>query len=577
MSYMNFSRANCKNCYKCLRSCPVKAIKFKNEQAEIVEERCISCGHCLAICPQNARNTSSDLNIVKEAINDGKKVVGSIAPSFAGFFRGREGKLIAALKKLGFYKIGETAVGAEIVTELYKDYINKNNLENYITTCCPSANYLIEKYFPKLIPFVIPVVTPMTAHGKVLKSTYGQDIFTVFIGPCGAKKVEADSYEGEVRPIDAVLTYEEIQKWIEEENILIDELEEESVSSVAFKTGRGYPMNGGIIKAVGELPVLNNFDKISVSGTEECIELLNSIQNGDLKEVLVEISACKGSCIGGPNRIRDRKEYFERLKGVREYISKREAGIKENKEIVDNLEDIDFHTNFKDKSIKNITPSEEEIKKLMKSMGKYSIEDELNCGVCGYDTCREKAKAIYNGMAESTMCLHYMRSKAENITNVIFENTATCVILLDGELRIKEINPAGEEIFLVKGNGVKDKPISMLMGDEDFRYVKETGERIIGKKIAVPQYNAVFIENIVYLPKQDIIMASMVNIMQEERNKEELIKVKENTLNAAQEVIDKQMRVAQEIASLLGETTAETKIILSKLKKVVEGEQGEIR
>ncbi|WP_027625074.1 [Fe-Fe] hydrogenase large subunit C-terminal domain-containing protein [Clostridium lundense] len=577
MSHMNFSRANCKNCYKCLRSCPVKAIKFKNEQAEIVEERCISCGHCLAICPQNARNITSDLDLVRNAVRDGKRVVGSIAPSFAGFFRGREGKLIAALKKMGFYDVEETAVGAEVVTELYKDYINENKLENYITTCCPSANYLIEKYFPKLIPYIIPIVSPMIAHGKILKDIYQNDSFTVFIGPCAAKKVEADSYSEDPRPIDAVLTYEEIQKWIEEENINIDELEEDSVSSMAFKTGRGYPIHGGIIKAVGDLPALTNFDKLSVSGMEECIELLNSIEQGNLNKVLVEISACKGSCIGGPNRIRDRKEYFERMTWVKKYIEKKEMHIKENEKIIDTPKGIDFYANFKDKSILNENPSDEEVEKIMKSMGKYSVEDELNCGVCGYDTCKEKAKAIYNGMAEPTMCLHYMRSKAENITNVIFENTATCIILLDGNLKIKEINPAGEEVFLVKGNNVKDKPISILMGDEDFRYVIETGKRIIGKKIAVPQYNAVFIENIVYLPKQDVIMASMVNIMQEEKNREELIKVKENTLNAAQEVIDKQMRVAQEIASLLGETTAETKIILSKLKKVVEGEEGEIR
>ena len=301
------------------------------------------------------------------------------------------------------------------------------------------------------------------------------------------------------------------------------------------------------------------------------------MEKGNLKQVLVEISACKGSCIGGPNRIRDRKEYFERLRGVKDYIEKRESYLKKNKEIIDIPENIDFHTEFKDKGILNNKPSEEELEKIMRTMGKYSSEDELNCGVCGYDTCREKAKAIYNGMAEVTMCLHYMRSKAENITNVIFENTVTCIILLDGDLRIKEINPAGEEIFLVQGNNLKDKPISVLMGDEDFRYVRETEKSIIGKKIAIPQYNVVFIENIVYLPKQDIIMASMVNIMKEEKNKEELIKVKENTLNAAQEVINKQMRVAQEIASLLGETTAETKIILSKLKKVVEGEEGEIR
>lgn len=576
MSHMNFSRANCKNCYKCLRSCPVKAIRFKNEQAEIVEERCISCGHCLAICPQNARNIVSDLEKVKNAIQNGEKVIVSIAPSFAGFFKGREGKIIHALKKIGFHDVNETAFGAEVVTELYKDYINKNCRENYITTCCPSANYLIEKYFPKLISYMIPIVTPMTAHGKILKSIY-KNSFIVFIGPCGAKKVESDSYNEEERPIDVVLTYEEIEKWIVDEGIGIDKLKEEKINGMAFDIGRGYPIHGGIIKAVGNLEKIKHYHKLSVSGIEDCIELFTSIEKGELKNLLVEVSACKGSCIGGPNRIRDRKDYFERLNAVEDYIKKRETNSKENIDIVSTPENMDFTTEFIDKSFYNHNPSMEEIENIMKSMGKYSAEDELNCGVCGYDTCREKAKAVYNGMAETTMCLHYMRSKAENITNVIFENTVTCIILLDGNLRIKEINPAGEEIFSVDANNIKDKPITSLMADEDFRYVRKTGKSIIGKKIALPQYNVVFIENIAYLPKQDIIMASMVNIMEEEKNKKELIKVKENTLNAAQEVIEKQMRVAQEIASLLGETTAETKMILTKLKKVVEGEEGEIR
>ena len=218
MSNINFSKADCKNCYKCLRSCPVKAIKFENEQATIDEQRCIECGHCLTICPQNAREIKSDLDAVKKAINCGKKVIASLAPSFAGFFDVQQGKVVSALSQLGFSIIEETAVGAEIVSELYNEYIKGNKQDVYITTSCPSANYLVEKYFKEIIPYLIPTVSPMIAHGKLLKEKFGQDSFVVFIGPCLAKKSEFDSYSKD-NIIDAVLTFDELNSWITESGI----------------------------------------------------------------------------------------------------------------------------------------------------------------------------------------------------------------------------------------------------------------------------------------------------------------------------------------------------------------------
>ncbi|GAA0725562.1 [Fe-Fe] hydrogenase large subunit C-terminal domain-containing protein [Clostridium malenominatum] len=573
MSYMNFSRANCKNCYKCLRYCPVKAIKFENEQAEIIEKRCINCGHCLVVCPQNARKVTSDLALVKEAIAKGKKVVGSIAPSFPGYFLGKEVGFISSLEKLGFYKVEETAIGAEVTTNLYKEYIKSHKRNSYITTCCPSANYLIEKYFPKLISQALPIVSPMIAHGKLIKKFYGEDCFTVFIGPCLTKIVEKEEYNGE-SPVNAVLTFEEINEWLEDEGIDLEKLNEKRKEEYFLDFGRNYPIHGGILNSIQNLEEVKDYEKISVDGIEECMELFEAMEKGEVENLLVEVSACKGSCIGGPSRI-VKDEYFKRLKGVKDYNKRLKE--KSLEKVTLNLQELNFTKVLKDKIVYNEEPYSEKLEEIMKTMGKYNIEDELNCGVCGYDTCRNKAKAIYNNMAEPTMCLNHMRSKAESISNLIFENTITCVILLDGDLNIKEINPAGERIFSVRRENIKDKPISILMGDEDFKYVKENNTSIIGKRIAIPQYNVVFMENIVYLPEQDLIMASMMNVIEEEKNRKELIKVKENTLNAAQEVIEKQMRVAQEIASLLGETTAETKIILSKLKKVVEGEEGEIR
>lgn len=575
MSFINFSKANCRNCYKCLRSCPVKAIKFKNEQAEIVEDRCIVCGHCLTVCPQNARKVESDVYKVKEALSSGKKVVASLAPSFIAYLDFiPEEKIIGVLKKLGFFAVEETAIGAEIVSELYRDYVNETNLDNLITTCCPSACNLIEKYFPSLVRYLIPVVSPMIAHGKVIKQFYGEDCFVVFFSPCVAKKLEASESENSV---DAVITFDELKDWIEEEKIDYNTIDNCTFDRKASKRGKGFPISGGAAAGIKDILDKKNMDLINVSSTEQCIAVFKSIEQCEIKNVCVEVNVCEGSCVGGPNMVNDKTGFYARQQRVKQYINNKKEVSSENEFKLKDIKDIDFSKEFIDKSIVHVEVNEDEIIKIMHEMGKFEPEDELNCGVCGYNTCREKAQAVLEGMAETNMCLNHMRTKAERLTNVIFENSPNVIIMLDKDMNVIEFNPNAEEIFVIKAEKIKGKPISILIDDTDFIKVRDTKENIIGKKVSYPQYNAVFIVNIVYLEKQNVILTTMNNIMQEEKNKKELLKVKENTLDAAQEVIEKQMRVAQEIAGLLGETTAETKAILTKLKKVVQGEDGEIK
>lgn len=569
MKYMNFSKANCKNCYKCLRACPVKAIKFKNEQAEIEEDRCIACGHCLSICPQNARNVISDLDKVKYIVNSSRPVIAALAPSFAGFFDVEEGKVIKALKKLGFSNVYETAYGAEIVAKLYNKYVEEHSQENYITTSCPSANYLVEKYYPELVKYMIPVVSPMLAIGKILKRDYGKESFVVFIGPCHAKKIELEDYKEE-KIIDGVITFEEVKLWLKEENIDLDELEASEFEYKNLSGGRSFPLGGGILECMGGNFKNKSLNTISVTGIEDCMEIFKSMKQGKVKNYFVEVSSCKGSCIGGPKMVKDEDGYYTRFNKVRNYIDKRVNAA--TLESITFPENITFYREFKDKSLIKEVCTKEELNKILRQMGKFSEEDELNCGVCGYNTCREKAQAIYEGMAETSMCLHFMRSKAEGLSNVIIESTPNCLILLDEDMKIREINPAAEKTFLVHKENIMGKPISILLEDEDFRKVKKTGKSITGKKVIYGKYNAVFIENALYLEKQDVVLVSLVNIIDEEKNREELIKIKRNALNAADEIIEKQMRVAQEIAGVLGETTAETKLILMELRKVISGE-----
>ncbi|SET15400.1 Iron only hydrogenase large subunit, C-terminal domain [Natronincola peptidivorans] len=570
MSFFDFSRANCKNCYKCLHYCAVKAIKMRDEQAEIVKERCIACGQCFFVCPQDAREVKCDLDDIKAAIKAGKKVIASLAPSFPGAFEiGDNSKMISALKKLGFEIIEETAVGAMVIADLYKTYIEESQHKNIITTSCPSANFLIEQYYPMLTQYMIPLVSPMIAHGKILKRIYGMDSYVVFIGPCISKKIESmDSQHQGV--IDGVLTFDELQKWMDSEAIDPNLLEEQPWERISHARGRGFPLGGGILKSVLKNDTLN-YESIAVDGIHECIDLLNSLKEGSIEGALVEISVCKGSCIGGPAMPKATRNYFKSKKRVRDYVSSEVVGHSNNDMPIDN---ISFSKHFSHKAIEKSQASEEEIAAIMKKMGKYNQEDQLNCGSCGYNTCIEKAQAVHEGMAETDMCLPFMRNKAENVANVILDNSPNAILLLDEDMRVKEFNATAERIFRISSIDIKNKAISTILNDSSFYNVKSTKRSIIGKKISYPQYGIVLIHNIIYIENENLILVIMNDMTEEEKHKKELTRVKESTINSAQRVIEKQMRVSQEIASLLGETTAETKVILSRLKKIALEEAG---
>ncbi|EPY2271375.1 [Fe-Fe] hydrogenase large subunit C-terminal domain-containing protein [Clostridium sporogenes] len=574
MDYINFKKANCKNCYKCLRSCPVKAIKFKNHQAKIEIERCILCSRCVLVCPQNARKVVNYLDKVKKALNENKKIIASIAPSFMGNFNVSYGKIVASLKALGIKYAEETALGADMTTKLYKIFIKENKQDYYITTACPSVNLLVEKYYPELVKYMLPFMSPMACHGKILKTIYGEDSFTLFIGPCTAKKAEHENYNFE-NSIDAVLTYEEYLNLLKEHNISMEKLEPLEFDNRSLESGSYYPIAGGIISNFKDELKNKNIKSFYVDGVYACIDIFESIKKGHIKNSFIEASACVGSCIGGPEVITNNHEYYNKLEKVQNYIENRQNYIKscQNKIYKQNVLknfNLNFHRDFVDKSINKEIQHEEKIKNILKSMGKYSKEDELNCGVCGYNTCIDKANAILKGMAEPDMCLHFMRSKAENISNIIFENTVNCIITVDYQLNIIEINPAAEKTFMLEKNLVKNKPINFLISEEDFIKVKESKNNILGKKITINNYGLVFIESIIFIEKQNIFLLSLTDITEKEKNKEKLKTLKESSFSAAEEVIEKQMRVAQEIASLLGETTAETKITLTNLKRVVE-------
>lgn len=571
MTLLNLSPTSCKNCYKCVRQCSVKAIKIIDDQAQIIEDKCIGCGDCFVVCPQNARNIQSDIPKIKEALRNNKKVIGTLAPTFASIYK-HPNNLFGILKALGFSHIEETARGAEIVSSLYKDYISNSIHQNMITSCCPSINLLIERLFPKLIDNLLPYESPMIVHSKLLKKEH-EDCFVVFVGPCISKKYEVQSYQDE-NVIDAVLTFEELNLWMEEENLKIDDINYKDDIVNSSITGVQYPMDGGIIKGLEDHLHANDYTPLQVSGLDDCISLFKALSDDQLQNVFIEANSCRGGCIGGPAISHCPVNVFVNKLNLKHFI----ANCKNKKTSpIKCYPDLNFTKKFYSKKTIVSHPTEEDITSILHKMGKLTLEDELNCSACGYNTCRDKAHAVFDGMSQIEMCIPYMRNKAERLTNVIFENSPNIIFLLDKDLIIKEINPSAKIAFEITNDNFIGKHISSLIDPEDFEFVKNSKQDILNKKVTYLKYNLIVNENIVYLEEQNIIMAVFHNLSLIEKQNKQLALLKQNTLEAADNVINKQMRVAQEIASLLGETTAETKLTLSKLKKVVLSEDGDLK
>ncbi|TYP55431.1 [Fe-Fe] hydrogenase large subunit C-terminal domain-containing protein [Thermosediminibacter litoriperuensis] len=568
MDVISVSRANCKNCYRCVRHCPVKAIKITGGQAEVVDRLCLYCGSCVTECPQNAKKVRNDLDAVKQFIQAGEKVLASIAPSYpAAFGVDSPGEMFYLLKNLGFCGAEETAVGAELVSVEYRRLIEEGQTGPIITTACPVVKNLAEKYHPGLIGNLAPVVSPMVAHARLLKQRYGRDVKVVFIGPCIAKKAEARdrSVAGDV---DAVLTFRELMDWLEEKAPAAARVESENLEGARQPfIARSYPLPGGLLKTSSITGDLLSREVVVVDGMEDCMELLDALERKSVNGRLFEMMACRGGCIGGPLMPTGRSLY-ERRQRLLSFIENNRWQADYRNIEVDGA-GIDLRRSFEPKAFKAPRPTEPEIREILASIGKATPEKELNCGACGYPSCRKKAEAVYQGMAEPDMCIPYMRSRAESLANLIIDHAPNGIILVDGNMNIKEINKAAEKMFNADREQVIGKPLSTIIDDRDFAWVLANKTGLQDKKVNYPLNSLITLQTICYIGGEDLVLAIIQDITEQEKHRMELERVREETLEKAQEVINRQMRVAQEIAGLLGETTAESKVLLLKLMELV--------
>ncbi len=565
MWIIDFFKSNCKNCYACVRACPVNAIQVQAEQAKIVKERCIGCGKCLKVCPKNAKHVQSELEKVKTYLKQEGKVVASVAPSFAALFDKGSEKLPAALKKLGFDVVEETVVGAELVTEVYEAYSKMPGDQCYMTSCCPTVNALIQKHYPEVIPFLIPVVSPAACHGKMIKRHYGKETKVVFIGPCLSKKIEGIEEES----IDAVLTFEELLEWIKEEKIDWENLQTMPFDATEERQRR-YPIVGGMTHTIKDQSLPRKI--IQIDGVDECIDMMPHIMKGAFKNTLIEIHGCRQSCISGAGMPQDGVNIYERRERIKKYAEEQsiEVAPEEEKTITDS---INLHKEFHNLKHQLKIPSEEEIESILNSIGKETKLDELNCGSCGYKTCRDKAIAVFNDMAEPNMCLPFMRQKAETLTNIIFEATPNLIIMVNEALEVIEINPAARKFFDLSKDISNRLPVSALMDEESFKEVRRMKKSILNQKIFLHGIDATVVQSIIWSDYHAIMVWIANDVTYDEKKNKQLQNMKIEAIDMAQQVINKQMTVAQEIASLLGETTAETKVTLTKLKQLIQEEE----
>ena len=555
---LTLKKSNCKNCYKCIRHCPVKAIRFSGNQAHIIGNECILCGQCFVVCPQNAKEIVDETEKVKVFLQSGDPVIVSLAPSFIANYEGVGiNAMRKALKQLGFYDVEETAIGATIVKTEYERMLKEDERDVIITSCCHSINLLIQKHYPQALEYLADVVSPMQAHCKDIKSRF-PNAKTVFIGPCVAKKDEAEHYEGIV---DAVLTFEELTEWFKAENIVPEKEMDNDICSRA----RFFPTTGGILKTMAQ--DIPGYTYLALDGVENCIAALKDIIDGKIHKCFIEMSACVGSCVGGPVM-----EKYHHSSSVKDFIAvSGYAGTKDFE--VSQPKANELKKNFGYIELRSQIPSDMEIQNVLRQMGKFKPSQELNCGSCGYNTCREKAIAILQGKAEISMCLPFLKDKAESFSDAIVKNTPNGLIVLNEQLEVQQINDAARKMMNIRSaNDIVGDQVVRILDPAVFMNVLRDKRNVRDERVYLAEYRRYVEQSVVYDQDLRLLICIMRDITDEQDEREKKEKISRQTIEVADKVVEKQMRIVQDIASLLGETAAETKIALAKLKESISNE-----
>ena len=560
--------SNCRDCYRCVRHCPVKAIQIKDARAVIIHERCTFCGTCVNECPNSVKKIRNDVDRVTMAFLSKRKVIVSLAPSYISEFQGYEDNFVRALYKLGFHAVSETAIGAALVSQALDMYIQEHGSAPFISTACPSVVEMVRKYFPESIPELAPVPSPLQTHSAYLRRLYGDDIVIVFIGPCIAKKVEADEHPGYP---DIALTFREVREWLEEENIDLDNMDTGvEVDFVPMKAGKAaiYPIENGQIETskVWENRFIEQ-SALSVSGITRVMSSLKGTHTDDFLEAL----NCDGGCINGPGTSHEDSAVV-RKKAVASNVLERmhdpdvfEGDEEFAREVMEKGYGILGASSPVATDLASSEHTEEEILGALRSLGKTTPEDELNCGGCGYPSCRDMARAMLDGLAETEMCVTKMRKDAESKVDILLSTIPNGVVIVDNELNIADCNKRFIDIFEDFPEGFLDAeglrsfrgtPVSNFVPfadkfREQFFMSKPSQYRF--------RHEGKIMRVTFFLVESKALLGAMFEDITTPSVRREAV------VEKAEEVIMNSMKTVQQIASLLGDNAAETEIVLNSI------------
>jgi len=546
-------KRECQDCHKCIRECPVKAIRVQDGYARIVPELCILCGNCILACPNRAKQVRDDLPTAKGLVASGRRVVVSLAPSFVAQFPGvRPQQLVSALKQLGFFAVSETALGAQQVSATVLELMLHDPGRVWISSACPSVVDFVGKYHPECQDAISPLLSPLLTHCKLLRQHYGNEIGIVFIGPCIAKKKEAEQHP---ELLDVVLTFEDLELWLNERNILLTQVaatQADAFEPEAAREGALYPIEGGIIPGVTASDEISRSQIMSFSGVANVEQALKGLKEWKPEHsVFLELTACAGSCINGPKSARSMSVARRRYEVVQFTQAPAESPHRPFVDIVQH------YASF---PVPNAEYTETQIRDALRTVGKYSGEDELNCGGCGYDSCREFARALIARNAERMMCATYTRKLAQKKANALLQKMPSAVVIVDDGLKIIECNAPFVRLFSEDVEQAKELEgvalDSVIPFSSLFRRVLDGGEDIVSHDIRYQR--SILNSSIFSIEPQSVLCGIFQDIT-------EPIFQKEQIITRAREVIQKNLKTVQQIAYLLGENAADSEIILNSI------------
>ncbi len=549
----------CNDCYKCIRGCHIKAIRIQQGSASVINEKCIACGHCVKICPAGAKKVRSDIDKVKTLLLTNKKVYVSLAPSWAGVYNISKEKMIAVLQKLGFAGVSETALGAQEVSIQTAKILNESEKGLFISSACPVIDDYVRIYKPDFAKHITPIASPALTHCALLKDVLGKDIRVVFIGPCIAKKNEADEHPD---LMSAALTFDELNYWIKEEFIDIKNIEcDDSCHFIPQNSYEGalYPLEGGMNETIKKVGIeKNDVTFISVSSLEDFDKSLQNIYPDKIEnKIFVEALGCSGGCINGPCLSSDKSRILI-ASDIYANTHYRDNVPKEPKKVVE----IEYTPN----PVKKVEYTLEQISNALKKISKHSEEDELNCSGCGYASCREFVNALIAGDAEPSQCVSYMRKIAVRKAAAMLRCMPSAVVIVDSDLQVVEANDSFEhmflsdemyEIFKSRQDGMTGACIDRIVSfPELFKSALETGKEIHQEHYAIE--DKVYDISIFTIEDNELVGAVISDVTKSEIDRSKIAQ-------KAREVITKNITTVQEIASLLGEHMVETELLLSSI------------